>query len=399
MKPLLAAIAVLLGFSLLINSSPLSAHELTGFVAAEYRSFFNDPLFSEQKQDNGSLALQPEYYHEWQNGSSFTFVPFARFDSQDSERTHFDIRELNFLWLADNWEMRIGLCKVFWGVTEFVHLVDIVNQTDLVENPDGEDKLGQPMMQLSIARDWGMVDVLVLPWFRERTFPGQKGRLRFAAVVDTDNAIYESSAKEQHVDLAARYSHFIGDLEFGIYHFAGTSREPTLLVRLGEAGNPVLIPYYQQINQTGLDLQLVAGRWLLKLESLYRIGQDEEFFAAAGGFEYSLVGIFGTKMDLGIIGEYAYDERDNEATTPFQDDVMFGLRLTVNDMASSEMLAGVIQDLNSSSQTISVEAGRRFGDQCKVTLESGLLFDPAEEDVLYGFRDDEFIRIELAYYF
>jgi len=177
MRILPAAIAGFVGIIYIIHTSPLTAHELSGFVAVEQRLFFHDPLFPDQKHNNGSFALQPEYYHEWETGSSFILVPFARFDSQDSERTHFDIRELNYLWLTDNWEMRMGIGKVFWGVTEFVHLVDIINQTDLVESPDGEEKLGQPMVQLSIARDWGVLDLFVLPGFRERTFPGKKGAL------------------------------------------------------------------------------------------------------------------------------------------------------------------------------------------------------------------------------
>ena len=41
-----------------------------------------------------------------------------------------------------DWSLSIGLGKVFWGVTEFNHLVDVINQTDLVEGIDGEAKLG-----------------------------------------------------------------------------------------------------------------------------------------------------------------------------------------------------------------------------------------------------------------
>jgi len=156
------------------NSSPtLDLTEgWSGFIEAEARFFFNESLFLEQYRDNGSLAVQLEYYHEWENGSSFTFTPYARFDSADSERTHFDIRELNYLWLDDDWELRLGFSKVFWGATEFVHLVDIINQTDLIENIDAEDKLGQPMANLSLVQDWGIIDFFLLPWFRERTFPG-----------------------------------------------------------------------------------------------------------------------------------------------------------------------------------------------------------------------------------
>ncbi len=73
-------------------------------------------------------------------------------------------------------ETRVGVRRVFWGVTEFQHLVDIINQSDSVEDIDNEDKLGQPMINLSLVKDWGIVDFFVLPYFRERTFAGAEGR-------------------------------------------------------------------------------------------------------------------------------------------------------------------------------------------------------------------------------
>ena len=42
-----------------------------------------------------------------------------------------------------------GVRRVFWGVAESNHLVDVINQTDAIENPDQEDKLGQPMLNLA----------------------------------------------------------------------------------------------------------------------------------------------------------------------------------------------------------------------------------------------------------
>lgn len=393
-------IIVLLIFSLACASFA-SAHELSGYIAAEGWWFFNDTLHPGQTQDNvsGAGALQPEYYHEWENGSSLTFVPFGRLDSADQERSHFDVRELNFLWLADTWELRLGAGKVFWGTTEFVHLVDIINQTDLVESIDGEEKLGQPMIHLSVPRDWGIVDMFVLSYFRERTFPGREGRLRSALEVDTDNPRYESSNEEWQVDFALRYSHTIGDWDIGIYHFYGTGREPTLLLEYSDEEEPALIPYYELINQTGLDLQLILGEWLFKLEALYRSGQGDDFFAATGGFEYSFFGIGGTDVDLGVIGEWAYDDRGDDAPTPLQNDAMVGLRLALNDPAGSELLAGMTQDANSSARTVSVEASRRLGSNWKVSIEARAFLDAPEDDPFYSLRDDDFLRFELTYYF
>lgn len=375
------------------------AYELSGYIKTEGRVFLNDALYEGQKRDGASLAIQPELYHEWENGSSFTFTPFGRLDSADSERSHLDIRELNYLWLHDSFELRIGISKVFWGVTEFIHLVDIINQTDAVEYIDMEDKLGQPMILLSIPNDLGVMDMFVLPYFRERTFPGEEGRFRSQAVVDTDEATYANSAEEYHVDLAVRYSHTIGNWDFGIYYFSGTGREPTLLPNIDMMGNVSLIPFYEQIGQTGVDVQTVHGNWLFKLESLYRTGQGEDFFAGAAGFEYSFVNIASSGMDLGIIGEWAYDERDEESTTGFDNDIMTGARLAFNDAASTEALMGFIQDIDSDGSILSLESSRRIGDNWKVSVDAFFVLDSSKEDTMHALRDDDSIQIDLSYYF
>ena len=140
--------------------------------------------FAGQDRFEGSLSAGFEWLREWDDGrQAITLVPFFRYDSADDRRTHGDLREAFWSRIGDDWELHVGARRVFWGVTEFRHLVDIVNQTDLVENIDGEDKLGQPMVQLSLVRDFGLLDLYLLTGFRERTFPGSDGRLRPALPV------------------------------------------------------------------------------------------------------------------------------------------------------------------------------------------------------------------------
>ena len=384
----------------LLASAPVPAGEFKGYIAAEIRLFGSDPLYPDQERNDGSIALAPEYFHAWSNGSSFIFSPFLRIDSADSERTHLDIRELNFLFLGDPWELHLGIGKVFWGVTEFVHLIDIINQTDLVEDIRGEDKLGQPMAHLSVPGQLGVFDLFILPYFRERTFPGRHGRLRPPVVVDTDYPVFESGAEEKHLDFALRYSQIFDFFDFGIYYFRGTSRAPILLPALNPDDQPVLFPYYQLIDQVGMDLQLVAGNWLWKLEVLYQDNASMNFFAATGGLEYTFFGVGNTLMDLGLIVEYAYDDRGSEADTSFENDIIGGLRLGVNDTAGSEILAGLGYDLDSRGNIFRLEASRRITDRLKIFLEGWIFFDIAPDDPsLYSIRDDDFIRLQLFYYF
>jgi hypothetical protein len=389
-----------ISIGLFLTASFCHAHEFTGFVGGEARLFPNSALHLGQEDESVSLIAQPEYYHEFESGSSFTFVPFFRLDSADEERTHFDIRELTFLWLNEDFELRLGARKVFWGTTEILHLVDIINQTDLVENVDTEDKLGQPMANISFSRDWGTFDLYWLPFFRERTFVGKGGRLRGAAVVDTDRAQYESASEEWHSDWAFRYSHFIGDWDVGISQFIGTGRDPTLLDDTDSEGNAIKIPRYEQIKQTSIDVSLVVDEWLWKGEALYRTGQgNDDYFAWTGGFEYTFTRVWNSQMDLGVIGEWMYDTREDQATTAFENDIAGGIRLALNDSASTEVLFGWVQDINSQARFLFLEASHRFGDHLLLTAEFRTFMNQPNDDFLFEQRDDELLQLELAYYF
>ena len=387
----------------MVGLAAAGAHEWSGYIAAEGRLFFQDPLYSDQQRDNGSIAAQPEYYHEWENGSSVTFIPFARADSADAERTHVDIRELNYLYREDIWFVRLGVGKVFWGATEFVHLVDIVNQTDLVEHIDGEDKLGQPMLQFGISPSWGNIDVFLMPFFRERTYPGRDGRLRDRRIIDVDDPVYESSSEDRNVDLAVRYSHTIGSADFGVYLFRGTDRDPLLAppsrINPADTDTTRLIPFYQQINQFGADLQVVTGNWLWKWEGYFRSGYLQDYFATVGGFEYTFFDVSGSGHDIGVLSEYTHNDRDDGGLTLFQNDLFVGARWTPNDAAGTQVLTGFAQDVEQSENLLTVEASRRFGEHWKLSIEAWLFLNSTPGSVLHSLRHDDFARLDLSYYF
>jgi hypothetical protein len=90
---------------------------------------------------------------------------------------------------------------------------------------DTEDKLGQPMTNFSVSRDWGTVDIFWMPFFRERTFVGTGGRMRGATIVDEDRSQYESAAEEWHSDWALRYSHTFDDIDVGLSHSSSSSNK------------------------------------------------------------------------------------------------------------------------------------------------------------------------------
>lgn len=390
---------LLLVLPLALSTGGASALELSGEAAVEVRHFPDDPRHPGQfRGSQTTLSVTPEIRWEMGNGDRLALIPHVRHDSRDDERSDFDLREAYWLHIDGDWEWLVGVNRSFWGVTESRHLVDIVNQTDEVAAFDGEEKLGQPMINLTTRRDWGSLGLFVLPGFLERTFAGPEGRLRPAQAVDTDRARYESGAGKQHIDLALRYAHYIGDWDIGLHTFHGTGREPRLI---SEGGR--LVPHYDQIRQVGLDLQYTREAWLWKLEALTRRQNGDNFNAVAAGFEYTLYQIVDSNADLGLLAEYLYDGRNPNPTfappTPFDNDLFLGARFALNDTQDTALLVGVVIDRDDHSRILSVEAERRLGSHWTVELEGRWFKQIATDGDLAVYAGDSFVSIRLARHF
>ncbi|MFQ5534495.1 MAG: hypothetical protein ACE5EM_06705 [Sphingomonadales bacterium] len=374
--------------------------DLSGNAEAELRLFPQTSPSSERKDTGMSLAFELRYEVEASNGKHlFSLVPFARLDARDDARTHFDVREANWTGIFGDWEVSLGVDKVFWGVIESVHLVDVINQADFVEDVDDEDRLGQPMARLSFDSDWGVFTGFVMPYFRERVFPGRKGRPATLLPVDRSQTRFQAKGDNWHADWALRWSHAAGPFDIGIAHFSGASREPRLLPGADRDGNPVLIPIYDLIDQTSVDLQATLGAWLWKFEGVTVDGPVGRHFAAAAGFEYTAFGLMGGASDLGLLAEFLYDDRGRAGSSPFEEDLFAGLRWSANDVAGATVLAGAIFDLDTSAKAVNVEAGRRIGEAWRISIDARLFVGVPVLDPLFAISRDDFIQLRLGRFF
>ncbi|WP_299078577.1 hypothetical protein [uncultured Paraglaciecola sp.] len=392
---------ILFSLIALLPTLALADVEFTGGAGVEQRYFFQNALYPQQERANLSAYFSPELYTSFNSGSdSLLFKGFYRFDQQDEERTHGDIRELKWTHSGEEWEVQTGISKVFWGQTESLHLVDIINQTDGVEAFDGEDKLGQPMVAFSLFKEWGDTTFFVLPYFRERTFAGADGRLRGELAIDTDNPIFESEDEEKNLDWAIRWQHTLGDWEVGLSYFDGTSREPDFVLAMNEQLEPSLRPFYPQLQQAGIDILALIGGWTIKFEGVQRKVMEQDYSAFVGGFEYSFVGLFDSVYDINWLMEYQYDNRDDLTKVAAQNDLMLGSRLVFNDVDGTEILLGMVQDLDYSKvRSGFIEASSRINDHWKWRVDAWLFSSDEPTEPTYMFRRDDYVQLSVEYYF
>ena len=401
--PIYRLVVVIVGFLSLANVVCVSAlaqkPSFTLEAGVEFRYFPEKPAFKNQIS-----GLQPSLMisgdGKWISDNRkkrIKFEPFLRLDGRDSERTYFDIRELSYSQNFGNFDILAGVGQIFWGVAESRNIVDVINQFDIITNSNETDKFGQPMFRLGKFFNFGRLEAYYLPYFRKRIFPSKEGRHRASLVVDNDSEDYERDGEEFAGDFALRYANQIGDFDVGLHSFFGTNRNPFLKPN---NTNTKLTALYQRLAQAGVDIQWTKDEWLLKFEAIGARSGGDDYLAVVAGYEYTFFGITDDGLDLGILTEYLYDDRDEKKTalSIFENDIFIGARLTWNDIADSELLGGSIIDVDTGASLTSIEYQRRIADAYLLEIEGQYITSPAD-DRINDFDKDSNLVVRLTKFF
>ena len=315
---------------------------------------------------------------------------FYLHDSVDEQRTHFDIREFNWLYQAETWEVAAGISKVFWGVVESRNIVNVINQQDVAYGFDKAYRLGQPLVRATFDQEEaGVFDLYILPFFRVQTRVGEEN----PAFITDAAPVFQDQDEENHVDFAFRYSNFIEEHEFALSYFQGTDRIPIYIFSDNE-----LRPFYRQIKQFGLEYQFSNDGWLWKLEAIHKSFKDDiDFFASVFGFEYTLVGIY-ADTDLGLLAEVNWDERGESSFELLQNDTFLATRFALNDVDGTEFILGVSIDNNHLSQTFTLTGSKRFGNDWKANISAFIFNLDSEELLASRLNRSSYLELQISYF-
>ena len=110
--------------NVLYAGAQASSITLSGNGSYESRFFLKEGFSGTSYLLTNSTSFSPELYMSWENEKhTFLVSPFLRIDQEDPDRTHFDLREFTYSYNKYDWELRLGVRKIFWGVAESNHLV------------------------------------------------------------------------------------------------------------------------------------------------------------------------------------------------------------------------------------------------------------------------------------
>jgi len=355
--------------------------EWSGSVGLESRTYRKTGELGQDTQAF-SAVVAAEYFHSWDRGrSNIQFKPFVRLDHEDNERSHWDIRELSWSHRGSTWNIRAGIGQVHWGVTEFRPIVDVINQIDGVEDTYFA-KQGQPLVNFTQRTDVGTFDVYALFSTRQRTYPGEDGRFRLPITIDTTQA-RESINDSEPFDYAIRWKQTFDALTIALSHFHGTSRDPRLIFNF-DFDRPRLIPIYEEVDQSSIELEYLWNETTFKLEALTRSGDAVNYEQAKGGIEYTWAGAFNGDWDVTGILEYMWDSRKGEAPSFLDHDFLLGFRLFSNDINNTQLKMGFLIDDQTREKAVNLEFSRSINDNWDVRVLASAFIetDPVPDSFL-----------------
>jgi hypothetical protein len=390
-RPLLLA-------GVLLASSPASARlSSQGEVALEGRAFIPDDLDS--TDDLGAAVAARLEVKGKHKPVEERLRLLARVGGIDTNRSTLIVEEAWAGWKHGWLRVRAGVQILNWTATEAFHPADVVNSRNFDSNVENAEKVGEPMVEVRLKLGTGSLTGYYLPARMDPRFPGPASRLSFAPAGltlgdpvwgDADGSIGDGRLAHQW---AARLSQSLWGADLALHVISHNDRSQPSIV-LG--GDFVPRPLYHRVLQAGATWTQTLGEWIVKVEAAHRrfeeIDDPGDYLAPAGldppdhtqvaaglewGWGYDSGGE-GTVLAEGQVVLGVEDKDERRALHPFQRDVLIGYRHAFNDANGSELMLGILADLETVEVLGNLNYKQRLSDTW--SLEVGLRFVHAPSD-------------------
>ena len=385
----------ILGLLLVIGSTRVMAQPLVDSlnidIAATSRYYFESTQTPKINIDDLAYGARGELQVSHRFGVvKFDAKLFANWDSADDHRRYTDIRQAKLSGRWGNFSAAAGMDTFFWGVSESINLVNVINQSDIRESLDNKVKQGQTFASLSYRLDAGEVGLYFLPAFSAREFP-----LRPAyGLPISDVERYEDNDKNGGI--AARGLFYVDEFEFALGYFSGTRRDP-LLLRHPQASE--LTPFYIQTENLLFDAVYLSDSLTYKWE--FKTGRElgSGFVASNIGLEYPVYAVEEILQEWVVIAEYVFDDRGDRAESHGDNDLFIGTKFEFAENAAQLRLL-YSYDMDNASQYAEASCQYRLNDFLRIKAKvMGVLSATEEAKRLYALKNEEFVKFSIHYAF
>ncbi|MEM7674857.1 MAG: hypothetical protein AAF449_02515 [Myxococcota bacterium] len=405
-----------------------------GQVTLEGRAFLDDD--NSQTVDEGLGMLgRVELSHRHKPFREKARI-YGRLDSRDSNRTILIVEELWAEVKLGDFRLRVGADLQNWSATEAFHPADIINARNLDSDVEDYEKLGEPMVRLSYQLGTGTISAFFFPYYTRTVFPAPSSRLSFIPpdvptgaflFMDANGNLTERNFGPQG---AIRFTQSFRGIDIGLHVVHHLDRLQPEVLFDPQVGLPR--PLFRTVTQIGGTYQHVLGPVIAKLEAGYRIFaapddnmtplgevQDRDHLQIAGGFEYGFfIGdaeltfiLEGQSYFLGdeIVEAFGGEEKDinygalRRSLGVFQQDGLFGFRLSFNGILARELRGNAVLDLQDLNQVlVNITYSQRFWTNWGLSLGLRMVFGPQNSALTGGFAvptESDHVRLFLTRYF
>jgi hypothetical protein len=384
--------------AILALCTPAQGQTVRGSIGGEMRIYPDAPLFPDQDPDDVQASATATLNASADVGEArFDVELFGRFAPDAARELSGDVRQAFVRLQRDKAEWKLGVLSETWGVLEAWNPVDIINQRDLVEDFQGDVKLGQPGMLMTYQLEGATLSFFGTAVARERRFARREDRFRVlpASIVDED---LEDGRWAPTGAIRAEVP--VNALNLGLSQFLGTAREPILSPIVGAGGLEGFRAFYGRISQTSIDAEYVVGDSVLKAELIHQRGDARPFWGGGIGIETSFSKFGGGLGDLTLYAEAYADSRDDDAPlTPFQRDVFVGARYSFNDTGDTLLELRHTYDLEWRSSLLELRANRRLFSDFVLSFAFLTTLNQSRDPALSALGRDTQFKLRLARYF
>ncbi len=240
------------------------------------------------------------------------------YDKQYEDKSYLKFNELYIQKEFENITIKLGRDIKYWGALELENISDIYNQKNTtLDRFDKDQKLG--------------TDAITFEYFFQN---------------DTDIS-FIASKYDDNITKYLKYSGAI-DIVNGV-DFAFIAKH--------DDNNT------QYINYT----TAIVGSNIFKLEYINTNTKNTNFYKAGIGYERTFFKVL-NKNDIVILVEYYKSNIKQQNTTTGQDDIFAGIKYNFNDVDSSDIIFGMIKDMDDLSYSYTAESNTKFFDILKTKL-------------------------------
>ena len=384
---------------LILTLSHLSAFEQKtdiGFSGIAYSDYDNEIV----ADGKSKITLENAYF---QTDASVEFL----YSDEYKERRYLLLNELYISKDFDAYSISIGKRVKYWGELEGFNIADIFNQKNYLKDPFNKSaKYGAWGGEISRYFDENSLEIGVKFYEEDITLP--TNNTPYAPLqMKYDKALRLSD--ERYTPTLYMKTNFVTDTLL--------DSETSLILLHGYDNKRSYIPistttlsqYAYRVNKALLLSHIIYNDTIFKTELAYTDVIDDaqmsDYTQLSAGVERSFYEVVGT-TDITLFGEYyRYIYSDNEKlknidiSEVYDNDIFIALRMGLNDVRSSEIKIGILQDTQKDERVIKATLKIRVYDSFVLDGEYLHLRSSAQNTLLSRFENSSRFTLALHYTF